>query len=730
MKLNFCKIVVVLLLSLCGVELLAQAKTLELVGFAKDKGKPVAGVHITVFDGSTLVTEYTTTGNGRYELYLDYNKDFKVVIEKDGYVKEIMTVNTILPKDFPLEDNSKDVYLKMYAFPKDGSELKFEEPVAKVFFQEDIQDFNYDLSYAKSIKAKLDDLEKKIDDKNIVVDAGKKNLGDQASKAAFDQQKAEQEALKAEAIKSAEGARLKEIEAKKKEAELKLKADADRLAVVSSKQLEDAANKAAAEEKAKRDAELLKIEADKEKVRLAAADAKKKADEEERKRNEEELKMHAAKQSADAERQLLEERKKQEEEERLKAEKAAEAAKIAVEEAKAKAIADEIKRKEDEAAKIKAEEDRMKSEKAAALAKKADEDKKAKEAEEQRLAAKAAEEARLAEEARKVAEAEKAKADEQQRLEELARKAEEAERLKKLEAEAKLKSEANEMLRLEEVRKAREAREKIELDLKKAEEEKLRVEAESLRLKALEEAKVKAEQDSVRNALLTISKRQVEEEKAKAELAKQKEEAAMKLAEEARIKATEEKVKADAAKAAADAAESKRKEEEERLAVQEEVARKIAAAANAKAAEEKRLSELKALRQKAIADSMSAITVQEGLAQKAAEIERKRKEEAIARYKEKLQQDQTTIVKSTDTKEVDFTNKEQKEQYLSELAQKYPEGITRESVTEAKRIINKVIVVKAGKADEYKEVKYSYGGVYYFKNGTSITATAYNSETK
>ena len=87
-------------------------------------------------------------------------------------------------------------------------------------------------------------------------------------------------------------------------------------------------------------------------------------------------------------------------------------------------------------------------------------------------------------------------------------------------------------------------------------------------------------------------------------------------------------------------------------------------------------------------------------------------------------------MKSTDTKEVDFTNKEQKEQYLSELAQKYPEGITRESVTEAKRIINKVIVVKAGKADEYKEVKYSYGGVYYFKNGTSITATAYNSETK
>jgi hypothetical protein len=184
------------------------------------------------------------------------------------------------------------------------------------------------------------------------------------------------------------------------------------------------------------------------------------------------------------------------------------------------------------------------------------------------------------------------------------------------------------------------------------------------------------------------------------------------------------------AKKAAEEAERKRKEEETRLAAEAAAAKKAADEANAKALAEQKLAELKAIREKAVADSMVLVAEQAEAARLAAEAEKKKKEALIAKYKEQLAQEQTTIVKTTDTKEIDYSNKEQTEQFLSELAKKYPEGVTKETITEPKRTINRIIVVKAGRANEYKEIKYSWGGLYYFKNGQTITAQIFNQETR
>ena len=90
----------------------------------------------------------------------------------------------------------------------------------------------------------------------------------------------------------------------------------------------------------------------------------------------------------------------------------------------------------------------------------------------------------------------------------------------------------------------------------------------------------------------------------------------------------------------------------------------------------------------------------------------------------------TKPVKAADSKDIDFSNKEVKEKYLSELAKKYPEGITREVLEETTRTIKRVIVVKSSIAVEYREVKYNYGGIFYFKNGASMTPSAFAIETK
>lgn len=69
-------------------------------------------------------------------------------------------------------------------------------------------------------------------------------------------------------------------------------------------------------------------------------------------------------------------------------------------------------------------------------------------------------------------------------------------------------------------------------------------------------------------------------------------------------------------------------------------------------------------------------------------------------------------------------------EYLTSLAQKYPEGITREVKEEENKTITRIIVVRAGIATEYKKIKYSFGQETYFKNESSISKSIFISETK
>ena len=101
----------------------------------------------------------------------------------------------------------------------------------------------------------------------------------------------------------------------------------------------------------------------------------------------------------------------------------------------------------------------------------------------------------------------------------------------------------------------------------------------------------------------------------------------------------------------------------------------------------------------------------------AAEAEKKKKEEEAKASFKKLD-------------EVDLTNETVKVQYLSELAKKYPEGITTENYDSPEKKIKRVIVKHDNVANEYREVIHSWGGVYYFKNGQSIAKSMFYSETK
>ena len=82
---------------------------------------------------------------------------------------------------------------------------------------------------------------------------------------------------------------------------------------------------------------------------------------------------------------------------------------------------------------------------------------------------------------------------------------------------------------------------------------------------------------------------------------------------------------------------------------------------------------------------------------------------------------------------MDATPKDQPRDFANynrnKLAQEYPEGVTEESSTEGNKVIIRRIVVKGNRADEYSKVIAKWG-IYYFKNGQSITEAIWTRETE
>ena len=65
----------------------------------------------------------------------------------------------------------------------------------------------------------------------------------------------------------------------------------------------------------------------------------------------------------------------------------------------------------------------------------------------------------------------------------------------------------------------------------------------------------------------------------------------------------------------------------------------------------------------------------------------------------------------------------------NQLALDYPQGVTEESYTEGNKVIIRRVVVNGNKADEYSKVIAKYG-IFYFKNGQSITEMIWANETE
>jgi membrane protein involved in colicin uptake len=619
--------------------------------------------------------------------------------------------------------------------------------------------------------------------------AAKKKAEEEAKRKAEEEakRKAEEEAKR----KAEEEAKRKaEEEAKRKaeeEAKRKAEEEAKRKAEEEAKRKAEEEAKRKAEEEAKRKAEEeAKRKAEEEAKRKAEEEAKRKAEEEAKRKAEEEAKRKA---EEEAKRKAEEEAKrKAEEEAKRKAEE--EAKRKAEEEAKRKAE-EEAKRKAEEEAKRKAEEEaKRKAEEEAK--RKAEEEAKRKAEEEAKRKAEEEAKRKAEEEAKRKAEEEaKRKAEEEakRKAEEEAKRKAEEEAKRKAEEEAKRKAEEEAKRKAEEEAKRKaeeEAKRKAEEEAKrKAEEEAKRKAEEEAKAKALAEAEAKrkaeeearlakeseinakynaaikkgddafgfkeynAAKQAYKDALLikpneVYPKNKIDEiDKILAEIAanesKQKELTAKynsaiskgdnaffakdfataKLAynEALNYKPQEQypKQKLDEIENIL-SAELKAKENEQRY--------KTAISNGDKLFNTKEYTKSKGFYNEALNYKPNDPYA----TQKISQIDK------IISDLAKASQQKTQVVEPPKPVEkpkfaADATDKVA---FLSELAQKYPEGVTEELYTDdPMKKITRRIVVRDKKATEYTKVEYKFGAVYYFMNGnTPITEQKWNQDTK
>jgi hypothetical protein len=138
-----------------------DANNLALDATVKDQdGGKLPGVDIVVIQDGALVSKVKTRSNGRFDLLLDFDHEYIIEANRPGFVSKRMYVNTNnVPEDEQLWGYEYGGFAIDLFKNIEGVDFSIlEKPVAKIYYDPNVQNFTYDKVYTKQIKAQLDEL--------------------------------------------------------------------------------------------------------------------------------------------------------------------------------------------------------------------------------------------------------------------------------------------------------------------------------------------------------------------------------------------------------------------------------------------------------------------------------------------------------------------------------------------------------------------------------------------
>ncbi len=111
-------------------------------------------------------TTFTQSSVSKLKLRLDFNSVYSIVFIKEGYITKIVEVDTKVP-DERSKDGFEPYKIGVKLFKQyDGVNIAvYNQPVGKVHFDSNLDEFSYDTDYSKSILSDLQETEAKLAEK-------------------------------------------------------------------------------------------------------------------------------------------------------------------------------------------------------------------------------------------------------------------------------------------------------------------------------------------------------------------------------------------------------------------------------------------------------------------------------------------------------------------------------------------------------------------------------------
>ena len=102
-----------------------------------------------------MVSNHVT---GRFDLYLPFNNEYKIVLFKPGYYNKFITVNTQYPKKKLLSVYEVDFRTSMYKTVEGLDINVLKDPLVKMKYDKINDVFDFDPKYTQVILDKIDKL--------------------------------------------------------------------------------------------------------------------------------------------------------------------------------------------------------------------------------------------------------------------------------------------------------------------------------------------------------------------------------------------------------------------------------------------------------------------------------------------------------------------------------------------------------------------------------------------
>lgn len=137
---------------------LLSAQSLLVNGYIIIDDASSEGARITLYKNNEKLEEKNVSKKGKFDLKFGWDADYKLAFEKPGYITKIVSINTDVPPEV-IESNPDfpPVKLIINLLPVvDGIDLSiFEQPIAILSYNYELDDFTFDKEYSSRIKEKI-----------------------------------------------------------------------------------------------------------------------------------------------------------------------------------------------------------------------------------------------------------------------------------------------------------------------------------------------------------------------------------------------------------------------------------------------------------------------------------------------------------------------------------------------------------------------------------------------